>query len=80
MHGLTPSAQQEVVLLGRIAADTRRDPVERAEALLIAHQRWDVGGCLCGWSELGKSHSGHVVDMLARAGLLAAEKEAEAQP
>lgn len=42
---------------------------EAAEAILIAHQR-HRGGCLCGWSELGKSHPGHQVAMLRDAALL----------
>ncbi len=67
---LGPNAQCEIDSLNRIVADPRRDPAERANALLIAHQRWDIGGCLCGWAELGKSHSVHVVDMLTRASLL----------
>lgn len=72
MTGLTDHAKQEIARLTSIAMDTRRAPAERAEALLIAHQRWDAGGCLCGWAVLGKSHSGHQVEALARAGLLAA--------
>lgn len=43
---------------------------QTAEAILIAHQRFDCGSCLCGWSELGKSHPAHQVAMLQRAGLL----------
>lgn len=42
---------------------------EAAEEVLIAHQR-HRGGCLCGWSELGKSHPGHQVAMLRDAALL----------
>lgn len=41
-----------------------------AEAILIAHQRHSIRGCLCGWSELGRSHPGHQVAMLREAGLL----------
>ena len=44
-----------------------------AEAVLVAHQRYDIWGCLCGWSELGKSHAAHQVKMLAEAGALAAD-------
>lgn len=69
---MTSRAQQEIEHLTRIAEDAQREPAERAIALLIAHQRWDVGGCLCGWAELGKSHAAHQVEALARAGLLAA--------
>jgi hypothetical protein len=43
---------------------------ETAEAILIAHQRRDYRGCLCGWSDLGKSHPGHQVAMLRKAALL----------
>ncbi len=42
---------------------------ETAETLLIAHQR-HRDGCLCGWSELGKSHPRHQVAKLREAGLL----------
>jgi hypothetical protein len=66
------NAQREIAHLTRHAMDARLDPVERAGALLIAHQRRDVGSCLCGWGELGKSHAGHQADELARAGLLVA--------
>jgi hypothetical protein len=45
-------------------------PAQLAEAILIAHQRHTIGSCLCGWAQLGKSHAGHVVDMLRKAGLL----------
>ena len=41
-----------------------------AEALLVAHQRRDSGSCLCGWSELGKSHAAHVAVVLDVAGAL----------
>jgi hypothetical protein len=44
-----------------------------AEAILVAHQRRDFGSCLCGWSELGKSHPAHQVRMLVEAGTLAAD-------
>jgi hypothetical protein len=47
---------------------------ETAEAILVAHQRRDYRGCLCGWSELGKSHPGHQVAMLREAGLLAQDE------
>lgn len=40
-----------------------------AEELLVAHQR-HRSGCLCGWAELGKSHPGHQVEVLRKAGLL----------
>lgn len=41
-----------------------------AVSVLAAHQRRDVGSCLCGWSELGKSHTQHVAGVLDAAGAL----------
>ena len=41
-----------------------------AEAVLVAHQRRDSGSCLCGWSELGRSHAAHVAAVLEVAGAL----------
>lgn len=76
MTGLTDHARQELAHLTRIAMDAQRDPAERAIALLMAHQRWELGGCLCGWAELGKSHAGHQVAELIRAGLLASAHQA----
>lgn len=53
------------------ASSPRMTPVEQAaEALLVAHQRFDIRGCLCGWAELGKSHPRHQVSVLRDAGLL----------
>jgi hypothetical protein len=46
------------------------NPDETAQAILTAHQRRDVTSCLCGWSELGKSHPAHQVAMLREAALL----------
>lgn len=46
-----------------------RRVVTDAELILVAHQR-HRGGCLCGWSELGKSLPGHQAAMLREAGLL----------
>lgn len=51
------------------------DSTETAERILIAHQR-HRGGCLCGWSELGKSLPGHQAAMLREAGLLPDKPEA----
>lgn len=48
----------------------RMNTYETAEAILVAHQRRDCGSCLCGWSELGKSHPAHQVAMLREADLL----------
>ena len=50
------------------------DYLKTAELILVAHQR-HRGGCLCGWSELGKSLPRHQVDMLREAGLLPKEPE-----
>lgn len=44
---------------------------DTAAAVLVAHQRRDIGSCLCRWSELGRSHPEHQVRMLAAAGVLA---------
>jgi hypothetical protein len=38
------------------------------EDVLMAHQRQNSSSCLCGWSELGKSHPAHQAAMLAAAG------------
>lgn len=61
---LSPNARRELAFLAQV-----RGP-QQAEAILIAHQRRDVGSCLCGWAELGKSHAGHQVAVLREAGLL----------
>jgi hypothetical protein len=62
---LPPYARRELDALAQVRG--ARQP----EAILIAHQRRDVGSCLCGWAELGKSHAAHQVAMLCEAGLLA---------
>lgn len=45
-----------------------------AHGVLVLHQRYDIGSCLCGWGtergQLGKSHAVHVVSELRRAGVL----------
>lgn len=41
-----------------------------AAAILVAHQRRDISGCMCGWSELGRSHAAHVAAVLDGAGAL----------
>jgi hypothetical protein len=61
---LSPRARRELDALDQV-----RGP-QQAEAVLISHQRRDVGSCLCGWAELGKSHAGHQVAKLREAGLL----------
>lgn len=56
------------------------DSTDAAELILIAHQR-HRGGCLCGWSELGKSLPGHQAAMLREAGLLRDDQgAAQGQP
>lgn len=35
--------------------------------LLVFHQRIDIRGCLCGWSELGASYAAHLADILGPA-------------
>lgn len=32
--------------------------------VLVAHQRKDIGSCICGWSELGKSFPEHQAKMI----------------
>lgn len=44
--------------------------LETVQATLVAHQRLDIQGCVCGWAELGRSHPAHQVEMLRRAGVL----------
>lgn len=61
---LSPRARRELDELARV-----RGP-RQAEAILIAHQRRDVGSCLCGWAQLGRSHAGHQAAKLREAGLL----------
>jgi hypothetical protein len=51
-----------------VSPDTDVD--DAATAILIDHQRRDIRGCLCGWSELGRLHAGHQVAKLREAGLL----------
>ena len=41
-----------------------------ATAILTAHQRRDEASCMCGWSELGRSHATHVAHVLDGAGAL----------
>lgn len=45
----------------------------RAHEVLVAHQRRDIGSCICGWGvdtgNVGQSHAGHVIDEINRAGL-----------
>jgi hypothetical protein len=41
-----------------------------AQAVLLLHQRQDVGGCMCGWEQWGSSHTEHVVQALRQAGVL----------
>lgn len=49
------------------------DNRDTAEAILVAHQRMDIRGCLCGWNEIGRSHAKHQVEMLAKAGLIVSD-------
>ncbi len=71
MPRLTRRGQLEVAALERVAADSQRPPIERAAALITAHQRWDIRGCVCGWDQLAQSHAIHVAGVLSQAGLLA---------
>lgn len=43
---------------------------ESAALLLVVHMRRDIRGCVCGWSEPGRSHAVHQAAMLREAGLL----------
>lgn len=36
--------------------------------VLVKHQRQNASSCLCGWSELGKSHPAHQAAALSAAG------------
>lgn len=36
-------------------------------AVLVQHQRKDISGCWCGWSQLGASHPEHVADVYEQA-------------
>lgn len=67
---LTPRARRELEALAKV-----RGPL-RAEAILIAHQRRESGPCLCGWNQLGRTHAGHQVAELRKAGLLICEQPA----
>ncbi len=45
-------------------------PEERAQRVLIEHQRLGIGDCGCGrWRKLGSSFALHVIDELKAAGL-----------
>jgi hypothetical protein len=46
------------------------DRDQRAQLILIEHQRGDNRDCLCGWNELGRCHAAHQVTKLREAGLL----------
>ncbi|MDQ1053190.1 hypothetical protein QE394_001118 [Arthrobacter sp. SORGH_AS 212] len=46
--------------------------------VLIEHQRQSSSACLCGWSELGRSHPGHQAAALSAAGF-GPVQEAKAQ-
>jgi hypothetical protein len=60
-----------------IADSLRRLLVKRqtksVAQILIDHQRMDCEACLCGWTELGTSHAGHVESILRQAGKLVEE-------
>lgn len=66
------------------APATGEDTETRAAQVLIAHQRLDIGSCLCGWGvktgQLGKCHSRHVAGELAAAGVLAVSERHELCP
>ena len=47
-----------------------RTYVDLAAAVLVAHQRYDAGSCLCGPLPLGSSHAEHQAEVLDAAGAL----------
>ena len=47
-----------------------------ATDVLMTHQRRDSSSCLCGWSDLGKSHPEHVAAALEQAGALRTDDRA----
>jgi hypothetical protein len=49
------------------------DVLKRATDVLVEHQRYDIGSCLCGWNPLGASHAMHQAEKLREAGLLKEE-------
>lgn len=64
-HEWAPDLRKATVRLLRRAEP---DP----EEVLIAHQRKDIGSCLCGWGveagNIGQSHAAHVWDELVKIG------------
>lgn len=67
VYGTPPSWQKR---RPRSRTDTTYEDL--AAAVLVAHQRADVGWCLCGWGEPGASHARHVARVLRQAGALRA--------
>lgn len=47
--------------------------VEEMARPLVAHQRMSIGACMCGWSELGRSHTVHQAEAV-RAALLGGDQ------
>jgi hypothetical protein len=48
---------------------------EKLIEILVAHQRRDIGSCLCGWAELGRSHAVHVAEeILSKLGVLPSDR------
>jgi hypothetical protein len=43
------------------------EAVEAAGGVLVHHQRNDITSCMCGWSELGKSHAVHQAQLALEA-------------
>lgn len=69
--------QSELAALARLVANERLSTPARAAAALVAHQRMDAGGCVCGYRALGASHARHVADALYDAGLLVPSRKPE---
>jgi hypothetical protein len=44
-----------------------KEAVEAAGGVLVYHQRRDISSCMCGWSELGRSHAAHQAELALEA-------------
>lgn len=61
---LSPNARRELEFLAKVTGP------EQTEAIIISHQRFENGRCLCGYHHIGKSHAAHVAAELRKAGVL----------
>ena len=55
--------QRTMAEIGQDIADWLRS--DEVHNLMLAHLRYRIQDCACGWADLGKSHVRHVADMLA---------------